>query len=134
MKVKQEFRLEKTVFACEQHTPIYYQGYLYSILPADAGGSRKQAVCMDPNGKVMWKSGTTEQFGLGPFMIADNKLLLLEDNGKLTMIEATAKGYVKLAQAKVLEGKEAWAPMALAGGRLLVRDYGQMKCLDLRGK
>jgi len=134
MKAQQEFRLEKTVFACEQHTPIYYQGYLYSILPADAGGSRKQAVCMDPSGKVMWKSGTTEQFGLGPFMIADNKLLLLEDNGKLVMIEATPKGYVKLAQAKVLDGKEAWAPMALAGGRLLVRDYGQMKCLDLRGK
>lgn len=129
--VKQEFRCEKTSFACEQHTPIYYQGFLYSILPADAGGSRRQAVCMDPGGKIMWKSGPTEQFGLGPFMTADNKLLLLEDNGKLTMIEATPKGYIKLAQAKVLEGKEAWAPMALAGGRLLVRDYGEMKCLDV---
>lgn len=129
---KLDYRLDKTMFACEQHTPIYYQGFLYSILPADAGGSRKQAVCMAPDGKIMWKSGPTEQFGLGPFMIADNKLLLLEDNGKLTMIEATPKGYVKLAQAKVLEGKEAWAPLALAAGRLLVRDYGQMRCLDLR--
>ncbi len=132
MSVKLESRLDKATFACEQHTPIYYQGFLYSILPADAGGGRKQAVCMDPAGKVMWRSGGTERFGLGPFMIADNKLLLLEDNGLLTVIEATPKGYNKLAQAKVLEGKEAWAPMALAGGRLLVRDYGQMRCLDLR--
>ncbi|MEI6563853.1 MAG: PQQ-binding-like beta-propeller repeat protein [bacterium] len=132
--VKQEYRLEKTIFACEQHTPIYYQGFLYSVLPADAGGARKQAVCMDPGGNVMWKSGAADQFGLGPYIVADNKLLILEDNGKLTMVEATAKGYVRLAQSKVLEGKEAWAPMALAGGRLLVRDYGQMKCLDLRGQ
>jgi outer membrane protein assembly factor BamB len=130
--VKQEYRLEKTSFACEQHTPIYYQGYLYSILPADAGEFRKQAVCMDPTGKIMWRSGASDRFGLGPFMIADNKLLLLEDNGTLTLCEASPNGYVKLAQAKVLEGKEAWAPMALAGGRLLVRDYNQMKCLDLR--
>jgi len=130
---KLEYRLEKTTFACEQQTPIYYQGFLYSILPADAGSSRKQAVCINPDGKIMWRSGATERFGLGPFMIADGKMLILEDNGLLTMIEATAKEYVKLAQAKVLEGKEAWAPMALAGGRLLVRDYGQMKCLDLSG-
>ena len=128
-----ERRLEKTEFACEQHTPIYYQGFLYSVLPADAGGFRKQAVCMAPDGTIQWKSGTTERFGLGPFMVADNKLLILEDNGTLTMTEASPKGYVKLAQAKVLEGKEAWAPMALAGGRLLVRDYSQMKCLDLSG-
>ncbi|MEI8140561.1 MAG: PQQ-binding-like beta-propeller repeat protein [bacterium] len=129
---KLESRIEKTNFACEQHTPLYYQGNLFSVLPADAGGFRKQAVCMDPVGKIMWRSGATEQFGLGPFMIADNKLLILEDNGMLTMLEASARSYVKLAQAKVLDGKEAWAPMALAGGRLLVRDYGQMKCLDLK--
>ncbi len=131
---KLDYKLDKTDFACEQHTPIYYRGFLYSILPADAGGFRKQAVCMNPNGKIMWRSGATERFGLGPFMIADDKLLLLEDNGSLTMIKASATGYVKLAQAKVLDGKEAWAPMALADGRLLVRDYGQMKCLDLRGR
>ena len=131
---KLESRLEKTSFACEQHTPIYYQGFLYSILPADAGGFRKQAVCMAPDGKIMWRSGSAERFGLGPYMIADDKLLILEDNGLLTLAKATASSYVKLAQAKVLEGKEAWAPLALAGGRLLVRDYGQMKCLDLRRK
>ncbi|GAG51327.1 unnamed protein product, partial [marine sediment metagenome] len=43
------------------------------------------------------------------------------------------KGYVPLAQAKVLEdGHEAWGPLALAGGRLILRDLTRMVCLDLR--
>jgi len=125
-------RLEKTVFACEQHTPVFYQGHLYTVLPADAGPTRKEAVCMDPGGQMSWTSGPTERFGLGPFMIADGKLLILEDNGVLTMAKASPQGFAKLAQAKVLDGKEAWAPMALVEGRLLVRDYGTLRCLDLR--
>lgn len=132
--VKQLYRLDKKVFACEQHTPLFYKGYLYSVLPADAGAMKKQAVCMDPDGKVMWSSGSADRFGLGPFMIADDKLLIMEDNGTLTMARASSQGYEKLAQAKVLDGKEAWAPMAMVDGLLLVRDYGTMRCLDLRAK
>ena len=125
-------RVERTVFACEQHTPVFYQGHLYTVLPADAGAVRKEAVCMDPEGRVLWTSGPAARFGLGPFMVADGKLLILEDDGVLTMAEASPAGFVRLASAKVLDGKEAWAPMALADGRLLVRDYGTLRCLDLR--
>jgi outer membrane protein assembly factor BamB len=132
--VTQVYRLDKSVFACEQHTPVFYRGYLYSVLPADAGSARKQAVCMSPDGKIMWASGSAERFGLGPFLVADNKILILEDNGVLTMIKASEQGFSKLARAKVLDGKEAWAPMAMAGGRLLIRDYGRMVCLDMKAQ
>ena len=125
-------KVDKKLFACEQHTPIFYQGYLYTVLPADAGAMRKQAVCMDPDGRFVWASGASNRFGLGPFMVADGKLLILDDDGMLTMIRATPEGYQKLAQARVLDGKEAWAPLALADGRLLVRDFGTMRCLDVR--
>jgi outer membrane protein assembly factor BamB len=130
--VKQVRKLDKQVFACEQHTPIFYKGYLYSVLPADAGSTKRQAVCMSPDAVIAWTSGGTERFGLGPYIVADDKLFILDDNGVLTMIRPDGTGYNKLAQAKVLQGKEAWAPMAVADGRLLVRDYGMMKCLDMR--
>jgi len=130
--VKLLYKLDKKVFACEQQTPVFYKGHLYTVLPADAGPAKRQAVCMDPDGRVIWTSGAAEKFGLGPFLIADSKMLILEDNGILTMINAAENGYSRLAQAKVLDGKEAWGPMALVDGRLLVRDYGKMKCLDLR--
>lgn len=59
---------------------------------------------------------------------------LAADTGELRLIEPSSAGYKELARAKVLEapGKEAWAPMALGNGRLLVRDHAQLKCLDVR--
>jgi outer membrane protein assembly factor BamB len=130
--VKRLFPIPKQGFACEQQTPVFFEGCLYTVMPADAGAARKQVACMDRDGRVLWTSGGADRFGLGPFMIADGKLLVLEDNGTLTLARVSARGYEKLAQAKVLDGKEAWAPMALADGRLLVRDYGELRCLDLR--
>jgi outer membrane protein assembly factor BamB len=133
-RVKQLYRLDKKVFACEQHTPVFYRNHFYAIMPADAGAVKKELACMDLDGNVAWFSGAGERFGLGPFMIADDKLLILEDNGLLVMARATEKAYTRLAHAKALSGKEAWAPMALADGRLLVRDYGKIYCMDVGAK
>ena len=36
-----------------------------------------------------------------------------------------------LAQSQVLKGRESWAPLALAGGRLIARDLTRMACLDV---
>jgi outer membrane protein assembly factor BamB len=39
-----------------------------------------------------------------------------------------------LGRATVLEGHDAWGPMAMIAGRLLVRDLTRMACLDLGKK
>jgi outer membrane protein assembly factor BamB len=126
--------LDKTIFACEQQTPIFWQGHLFGIMPKDAAALRGQFVCLDTEGRLRWGSGKTERFGLGPFLVAHDKILILNDNGELTMIRASLDGYEQLARAKVLKGRDAWAPMALVDGKLILRDSETMICLDLRGK
>jgi outer membrane protein assembly factor BamB len=123
---------ERGEFACEQQTPVLYEGSLYTVLPNDAGAFRQQAVCMTPGGEIRWRSGKEDRFGLGPFMVADGKLLLLDDSGMLTMAVASPGGYERLARAQVLDGRDAWAPMAMVDGRLLLRDSKRMVCMDLR--
>jgi outer membrane protein assembly factor BamB len=59
-------------------------------------------------------------------------LIVLNDDGVLSLIEAKPDKFVLLARAKVLEGIESWGPPALVEGRLIVRDFTTMKCLDLR--
>lgn len=125
------FKLDKTVFACEQQTPIFYQNHLFSILPKDAGAMRGQFVCMDLEGNVKWSSGKTERFGLGPYMIADDKVYILNDNGELTMAKASLDGFQKLGFAEVAPGHDAWAPMALVEGKLILRDSKMLICLDV---
>jgi outer membrane protein assembly factor BamB len=58
-------------------------------------------------------------------------LYVLNDSGILTLVEAGASGYVQLARAKVLDGLESWGPIAVASGRLIVRDLTRMVCLDV---
>lgn len=126
------YELEKTVFACEQQTPIFSQEHLYAILPKDAAASRGQFVCMNPEGKVVWSSGKTNRFGLGPFLLANDVFYILDDHGELTMIKKSVTGYEQLGHAEVIEhGHDAWGPMVLVDGKLILRDSKRMICLDV---
>jgi outer membrane protein assembly factor BamB len=125
------FKLDSEVFGSEQQTPIFYDGHIYGIRPD------KLLVCLDLNGQVVWTSPATHHFGsrgLGPYMIADGKIFILDDEGLLTLAKAQSTGYEQLAEAKVLEGPESWGPMAIASGRLILRDMNRMICLDVTGR
>ena len=88
-------------------------------------------VCLDLDGNEVWNSGS-DRFGLGPYMFADNLMVILDDHGTLTLAEATTAGYKRLAQHAVWpNGHDAWGPMAMVAGRLIVRDMSRMVCLDL---
>mgnify|MGYP006292050803 CR=1 FL=1 len=120
--------------ASEQHTPLLYDNCLFAVLPKDAGALRNEFVCVsaaDPT-TVLWSSGKTNRFGLGPYLLADGKFYVLSDDGTLTILQASTRGYNELAQADILDGHEAWAPMALADGRLLLRDNRSLACIDVR--
>jgi outer membrane protein assembly factor BamB len=120
------FTLPPDVFGSDQQTPVFYQGFLYGVRP------NEEMVCLDLDGNVRWSSGTQNKFGLGPYIAADGMLIVLNDDGVLSLIEARPDKFVLLARAKVLEGIESWGPPALVEGRLIVRDFTTMKCLDLR--
>ncbi|MBN2088256.1 PQQ-binding-like beta-propeller repeat protein [candidate division KSB1 bacterium] len=122
--------------ASEQQTPIFYQDHVFMILPKDAGTLRNQFVCCSPEdfSKIRWSSGKETRFGLGPYMIGDGKFFILDDEGTLTMARATTRGYEELAQKKILDGHDAWGPLALVNGRLLLRDSKRLVCLDVHAK
>jgi len=122
------FRLEPEVFGSEQHTPIFYDGYIYGIRPD------KQLTCLDLNGQVVWTSTSAHKFGLGPYIIANGLIYVMNDSGVLTLAEANPAGYVQRASAKVLDGPDSWGPMAIASGRLILRDLNRMICLDVTGQ
>jgi outer membrane protein assembly factor BamB len=120
--------------ASEQQTPILHDGHLFGILPNDAGPLRNQFVCVHPDDPrtFVWASGREHRFGLGPYLYADGKLYVLRDDGVLFMLRATSAGYEELGRRRLLDGHDAWGPMALAGGLLVLRDDTRMLCVDLR--
>ena len=130
------FRTDRRVFGCEQQTPVFRDGLLYTVLPNDAGDHRQEFACMDLDGRVRWTGGSDNRFGLGPYLAVGNRFLLLDDTAKLSLMSADGSGCRLLARADVMAGtgRDAWGPMAFVDGRLLLRDSKRMVCLDLRGK
>jgi outer membrane protein assembly factor BamB len=121
-------------FSTEQQTPIYFNKHLFALMPESSGGHKKQLACMNPfdKGKIIWESGKTRRFGQWEAVtLADGKFFVLDENCRLTLVKASTEKYEELGQCKVLQGREAWAPMVVIGDRLLVRDSKVMVCLDI---
>jgi outer membrane protein assembly factor BamB len=119
------FRLAAGVFGATQQTPIFSGGHIYGVRPDG------QFVCLGLDGKVVWTSGVSHQFGLASYLMAGGLIYAVNDSGKLSLFEAAPTKFNLQAQAQVLKGRECWGPMALAGGRLLVRDVTRMACLEV---
>lgn len=121
------WRVKAEVFGATQHAPIFAGEHLYGIR-ADG-----RFVCLGLDGKVVWTSEPGSNFGLGAFCIVNDVIFALNDSGTLHMMEANPIAFKFLAKAKVLDGPEAWGPLAFAGGRLIARDLNHMVCLEVGG-
>jgi outer membrane protein assembly factor BamB len=126
----------KDGIASEQQTPIFYKNHLFSVQPKDAGESRNQFVCCKPDDctKILWTSSKTDRYGLGPYILADEKFFILNDDGTLTIAKASVSAFIFSDKAKVIDGQDAWGPMAISDGMLLMRDSKQLVCIDVRAK
>lgn len=129
------WRLPAAEFGAPLQTPVFHNGRIYGVRPD------QQLACLDLRGKILWTSGRQVRFGdqyEGNYMAAGSILYVMngsyKNSGTLVMVDLGAGGYQELARARVLKGLEAWGPMALAGGRLIVRDLKTMACLDVSAK
>jgi len=122
--VRELFRTPAKSFGSDQQTPIFDGRHVYGVIP------KGELACLDLDGNVLWRSGVDRRFGLGPYTLAGDLLYVLDDQkGSLHLIEANPREYRELAVAAVLHGHDAWAPMALVSGRLVLRDLETLLCL-----
>ena len=124
--------------ASDQQTPIKTGDYIWTVMPENAGALKKQLVCYSKSDllKPVWSSGKEYRFGrgLGPYILSGNKLFLLDDDGKLYLYKIETGNATLVASHKIMNGIEAWGPMAIAGKYLIMRDARNLLCLDLGQK
>jgi outer membrane protein assembly factor BamB len=103
-------------------TSVFYRGHIYGIDDPDA------LTCLDvKTGQVLWRQRGA---GKGSLLAADGHLIMLEEQGRLVMVEATPEGYHEEALWQALNGR-CWTVPALADGRLYLRDETEVLCLTL---
>jgi len=133
-EIQQSYK-PKEGLASEQQTPIIIKNHIYAVLPKDAGSHRNQLACYHKNdlNTPLWTSGKSTKFGLGPYIYTDSKFFMVSDDGTLSIAEANEKSFRLLDSYRAIEGHDAWGPIAIADGRLLMRDSKKMICIDVRG-
>jgi outer membrane protein assembly factor BamB len=131
--IKDDYKANEGM-SSEQQTPINYQGTLITVLPKDGGGMRERLAMYSPSNlhDPIWTSAADERFGLGPYMVIDDKLFAFKEDGELYMYQLNTKSMKLLRKQRVMEeGIDAWGPLAYADGMLIVRDSKTIKCLKI---
>ena len=138
------FRTEE--FGDQTKPPILHKGYFYSQYGTN--NRSDGLVCTNMDGQVMWKTRRSPVFNKGSMILVDGLLLATDGAQTLYLVEPDPVGFKPLASAKLLgEGgtgsendrlaarvggrTQNWAPLALADGKLLIRDQTQLKCVKV---
>ncbi len=136
------FRTEE--FGDQTKPPILYNGYFYAQYGTN---SRKDGlVCMSMDGKIMWKTKRSPNFDKGSMILVDGLILATDGRNKLYLIDPDPSAFKPIASVELLakEGTKSegialqvggatqnWAPIALADGKLLIRDQSRLMCVNV---
>ncbi|MEM7050313.1 MAG: PQQ-binding-like beta-propeller repeat protein [Acidobacteriota bacterium] len=100
---------------------VLYEGHLY-------GFDNSILKCLDAaTGEERWK---TRGFEHGSLTLADGKLFILGEGGRLALAEASPESYRELSSFQLFNGK-SWTVPTLAHGKLFLRDERQIVALDV---
>jgi hypothetical protein len=134
--------LFKTVeFGAHTKPPLMFDGYFYSQYGTNE--RRDGLVCMKMDGQIMWKTKRDPVFDKGSMILADGLILATDGSKMLYLIQPDPAGFKPLASAELLQaqtnqdsraarfGTQNWAPIALAEGKLLIRDQSQLRCVKV---
>lgn len=131
--VKELYKTEEVGAQLQQ--PIEVDGHLF--IGSNSNNRKDGLACFSLDGKLKWRTKDIEgapNFERGPFILADGKLILLDgESGFLYLVKADPSDYKELSSVKIVKEKDmAWAPLALSNGKLLLRDWNTMKCIELK--
>jgi hypothetical protein len=115
------------LYGAHTQPPVLYRDHFYTQYTTNERSDG--LVCMTAGGQIKWKTGEEPPFVRGGSVVADGLLLTTDGNTKLYLVEPDPSGFKPLASAELLEPGQNWAPLALADGKLLIRDQKQLKCV-----
>lgn len=120
----------KTLWHTQSHSmnmghPVVHEGRLYFLSMMKKG----VFVCLDlETGRAVWES-PGRQGDYASVVLCGDRMLVLTNEGKLTLVPADPAGYKPLASWTVGE-TPTWAHLGVAGNRLFVKDLKHLACFE----
>jgi len=100
---------------------VLRDGYIYGL-------DESILACLDANtGEQKWKGG---RYGYGQILLAGDHIVVLTEDGDLTLVQATPERHNELASFRAIDGK-TWNHPVIVAGTLLVRNIQEMAAFDI---
>ena len=130
-KWKAEKVWEKGDLTCYFSTPVVVGKQMYMVNGAATLTNPSITLrCVEiETGKVLWEKEKLARYHAAIVRTGDNKLLMLDDNGFLTLFEPSVKEYKPMVKSKVCG--PTWAHPALVDGKVYLRDEKELICVPL---
>ena len=127
-------------FGSHTKPPLFRDGYFYAQYGTNE--RRDGLVCMSMDGQIMWKTKRSPDFNKGSMILADGLILATDGAKALYLIEPDPNEFKTVASAELLVSAvsddtaarfptQNWAPIALADGKLLIRDQSRLMCVKV---
>jgi outer membrane protein assembly factor BamB len=97
------------------------------------GFDEDSLTCLEAaTGSVKWKQAG---LGKGSLILADGRLVIMTEKGRLVIAQASPEKFQRLAEAQVLSEKRCWVVPTLSGGRIFCKNnLGEAAAFDVSGK
>lgn len=105
---------------------VVHDGHIYGKNDAGQMGCARLS-----DGRTLWSSGQHGYY-CSP-IVSGNRLLGLDDRGRLHIIATDPAGYRLLGQSRVVNS-QTWTMPAIVGTRLFVRGQGTLRCVEFGGQ
>lgn len=114
------------------HGGLIMQGnYIYG----GHGHNKGIPFCLEwKTGKIVWmeKTGEIEGRQSAAVTLADGQIYFRYQDGTVTLVEATPKGFKENGSFKIKRKGESWPHPVVAGGKLYLRNQDELLCYDVK--
>ncbi|MBX3398067.1 MAG: PQQ-like beta-propeller repeat protein [Gemmataceae bacterium] len=133
-KIAPEKVWSKPKLTCYFSTPVAVGKYLFMINGAATLTNPTVTLrCVEiATGEVKWEKEKVGRYHAALIRTGDDRLLMLDDNGYLSLFEPSDKEYKELARSKVCG--VTWAHPAIVNGVVYLRDEKNLIALELPAK
>eukprot|EP00752_Nemacystus_decipiens_P013933 g12369.t1 len=135
--IREVYRMED---GGQVHPPILVDGHLYLNTNENANLRGRNpdgglACIVAKTGKIKWKTGNAPNLNRGAVTFADGKLYVYDDEaGELLLVNPSPEKFDLVSKFVAITPKrsknEAWAPIVVSDGRVIIRDHQQIVCFD----
>jgi outer membrane protein assembly factor BamB len=120
---------------CYFSTPVPVGDQIYMVtgqFGVLAGASSTLRCVETKTGHELWHKDKVGRFHAALLRTGDDRLLMLDDYGNLSLLDPDPKEYKELAKSKVCGA--TWAHPALSDGRVYLRDDKELICVEVPTK